>query len=1084
MCDFYQQASNVIDGLIQKKGSIKGLSYNNKNESQKTSKTCYALVCETLKYKEIIDEIIELTPLIKKEKLKYSLLIVMIYELLFSQQQSIKGGGKDKKIVLNFKNQLSTALARLKIKKKVSENIDLLPEHIRNPVVLPRYVRINTIAKNSSIDKAIKTFKDEGYQLQVDNGGGGRDMIKSISGKEMIQDKDFPEILVFPSNIDLHDHKMLHNGEIILQDKASCLPAFVLAPRPGSTVIDSCSAPGNKTSLLSALMNNTGKVYAIEKDKFRLQTLQKLTKRSQCTNIETVHDSFLNLKYDDERFKDVEFILCDPSCSGSGIVNRLDYLLPSKLSGIDENENIDDLLKEQQQLENEKEIGKETNADENKDNKKNNKKRKAKELKQQQHQKKNLTKNEILKQQQEQQKEESELKEKLEKENEEKRIKLLADFQLSIIMHAFGFPNVKKVVYSTCSIHQVENEDVVQRALDELNRHKETWKITNILPHWNESRGFKTFNNSIKSGNGTSLDDLPMPRELKRATTVDYIFHDQENSGKMKPLNGFVTPLLTDMYQITMAYSLWKNNRHNIPTVFDLYFRKNPFGGEFTVFAGLEEVIRFISDYHFTSDDLAIIKSLLGPDCDEGFIEYLSKLDASEVTIYALKEGSVVFPRIPLIRVEGPLAVCQLFETTLLCLVNFASLVATNAARHRLAVGRDKVMLEFGLRRAQGPDGAMSASRYSYLGGADGTSNVLAHSFFGIPVKGTHAHSYVTSYNKIDDLQDKTVVDTNGVKHDLLELAMKFREELGYTTTVMSELIAFTAYARTFPKGFLALVDTYDTLSSGVPNFICLSLALHQLGYKALGIRLDSGDLAYLSKAARKMFKTVAAKYGIDYFEKFSIVASNDLNESTILALNRQGHEIDVFAIGTNLVTCQAQPALGCVFKLVEIDGSPRIKLSQETNKVTLPGRKEAYRLYGSENHPLVDLLVSMTDHTLYYDNGNGNASPPTILAKSQIPEPGKKTLCLHPFEEQKRVFVTPTKVEPLHHMVYNKGSVTQPLPTLEDIRKYCMEEISKIREDHVRSSNPTPYKVSVSENLYNLLHNLWLQSVPIKEMK
>eukprot|EP01133_Synstelium_polycarpum_P007230 gene7230-8403_t len=586
-----------------------------------------------------------------------------------------------------------------------------------------------------------------------------------------------------------------------------------------------------------------------------------------------------------------------------------------------------------------------------------------------------------------------------------------------------------------------------------------------------------------KSSNGeaAAVGSSEPIRELKRATTVKYISGAEEkqiDGNKLKPLNGFVTPLLTDMYQITMAYSLWRNNRHNIPTVFDLYFRKNPFGGEFTVFAGLEEVIRFVSDYHFTDAELEDVRNLI-PDCDPGFIEYLRQLDASQVTIYALPEGSVVFPRVPLVRVEGPLAICQLFETTLLCLVNFASLIATNAARHRLAVGKDKVMLEFGLRRAQGPDGAMSASRYAYLGGADGTSNVLAHCFFGIPVKGTHAHSFVTSYNSLDDLPEQTLADPAGKVHDLYTIALKYRQELGYTTSVESELIAFVAYARTFPKGFLALVDTYDTLNSGVPNFLCVALALHQIGYKSLGIRLDSGDLSYYSKESRKLFKQVGQKYQIDFFEKFQIVASNDLNESTIMALNRQGHEIDVFAIGTNLVTCQAQPALGCVFKLVEINGLPRIKLSQETAKVTLPGRKDAYRLYGEAGHPLVDLLVNTSPYTGLPD---GTSTPP--LQDNEIPEAGKRVLCLHPFEEQKRVHVTPTTVEKLHKKVFDKGEITSPLPPLEEIRSYLLTELGKVREDHLRQSNPTPYKVSVTKGLYETLHALWLQSVPVKEMK
>eukprot|EP01113_Clastostelium_recurvatum_P021628 TRINITY_DN2566_c0_g1_i1.p1 TRINITY_DN2566_c0_g1~~TRINITY_DN2566_c0_g1_i1.p1 ORF type:complete len:578 (-),score=144.49 TRINITY_DN2566_c0_g1_i1:136-1680(-) len=514
-----------------------------------------------------------------------------------------------------------------------------------------------------------------------------------------------------------------------------------------------------------------------------------------------------------------------------------------------------------------------------------------------------------------------------------------------------------------------------------------------------------------------------------------------------------------------MAYSLWKNGRHERPSVFDLYFRKNPFHGEFTIFGGLEEAVRFLSDFKFKEDQIESLRMMMGPHIDPGFFEWLATLDCSQVTLVALKEGSVVFPRIPLLRVEGPMGVVQLLETTLLCLVNFASLVATNAARHRLAVGKGKEMLEFGLRRAQGPDGGLSASRYTYLGGADGTSNVLAAALFGIPVKGTHAHSYVTSFSSPDDLKDRSVVAKDGSTHDLWERVLAVREELGFTYTNQGELVAFTAYARTFPHAFLALVDTYDTISSGVPNFLTVATTLHRLGYKALGIRLDSGDLAYLSKEARRMFHDTASKVGAEFFRAFTIVASNDLNEETIVALNRQGHEINTFAIGTHLVTCQAQPALGCVYKLVELDGHPRIKLSQEVAKVTLPSRKTAYRLYGSEGHPLVDILV------------------PFNAPEDQIPQVGKRILCLHPFEEQKRVFVTPTRVECLHHVIW-QGKLEGKLPTLEENKKYCTSQVAIMREDHLRYLNPTPYKVSVSQELYNMVHELWLQEVPIRDLK
>ncbi|KYQ89378.1 NOL1/NOP2/Sun family protein [Tieghemostelium lacteum] len=485
MCDFYIYASNVIDKLILKKGSIKGLTYRDDN---KTSKTSYALVCETLKYKDIIDELIAATKGIEKEKnIKYSLLLVMIYELLFSANKSIKGGGIAKKVLMNYKTQLSSALARMKVKNKVVEDKDLLPEHIKNPVILPRYVRINTLkSKDQSklpqfIQSTIETFKSEGYEF-LDKLPVPSIADLKLSEKQFCQDPDFKEILIFHSQIDLHDHKLLLSGDIILQDKASCLPSYVLNPPENATCIDSCSAPGNKTSLLSAIMKNTGKIFAIEKDKTRLNTLIKLTTRSNCKNIETINDSFLNLKWDDPKFENVEYILCDPSCSGSGIVNRLDYLLPTK--GSDNLENIEEPM----EIESTTNPTKPTNNNNNNKNTNNidniNSKKRKKPMK--------SSKKEQQVSAQELEQKEKQLKEEQEIQAEKKRNQQLADFQLSIIRHAFGFPNVKKVAYSTCSIHQVENEDVVKRALEELNPpgSPPTWELVNILPNWKDSRGF------------------------------------------------------------------------------------------------------------------------------------------------------------------------------------------------------------------------------------------------------------------------------------------------------------------------------------------------------------------------------------------------------------------------------------------------------------------------------------------------------------------------------------------------------------------------------------------------------------------
>ncbi|KAF2882040.1 hypothetical protein ILUMI_24140 [Ignelater luminosus] len=532
--------------------------------------------------------------------------------------------------------------------------------------------------------------------------------------------------------------------------------------------------------------------------------------------------------------------------------------------------------------------------------------------------------------------------------------------------------------------------------------------------------------------------------------------------------NGIVQPLLTDLYQITMAYAYWKSGKTKDTSVFDLFFRKNPFQGEFTIFAGLEECLKFLEKFHFSHSDIEYLKQTLPPTIEDEFFVFLSKLTADEVTLYAMEEGSVAFPRVPLMRIEGPLIIVQLLETTFLTLVNYASLMATNAARYRMAAG-DLKLLEFGLRRAQGPDGGLSASKYSYIGGFDGTSNVLAGKLFNIPVKGTHAHAYITSFTSFSELRSQTLTPKDGGEpRDLLQLAVKWRTELVPLFKVVGteasdgELAALISFAIAFPDGFMALVDTYDVKRSGLLNFCAVALALSELGYQALGIRIDSGDLAYLSNVAREYFSKISINYNIPWFKDLMIMASNDINEETILSLNDQGHKIDCFGIGTHLVTCQRQPALGCVYKLVELNGQPRIKLSQDVGKVTMPGRKDAYRLYSESGHALIDLLQRSVE---------------------EEPEPGNKVLCRHPFEESKRAYVIPSKVEKLHKPYWNNGRICAPLPNLQIIRKRVRTSLKTLRPDIKRNLNPTPFKVAVSDRLYNFLHDLWLENAPIGEL-
>ncbi|CAF2114096.1 hypothetical protein Bca4012_096171 [Brassica carinata] len=540
------------------------------------------------------------------------------------------------------------------------------------------------------------------------------------------------------------------------------------------------------------------------------------------------------------------------------------------------------------------------------------------------------------------------------------------------------------------------------------------------------------------------------------------------------PTNPMVTPLLNDLYQFTMAYAYWKAGKQNERSVFDLYFRKNPFGGEYTVFAGLEECVKFLANFKLTHQEIDYVRDSL-PGSEEAFCDYLRGLDCSDVEVYAIPEGTVVFPKVPLMRVEGPVGVVQLLETPFLNLVNFASLVATNAARHRFVAGKSKSLLEFGARRAQGPDGAISASKYCYLGGFDATSNVAAGKLFGIPLRGTHSHAFVSSFMSTDEIVDKVLQSADGETtcDDFISLVQTWLTKIQYSPSLsgffsetnQSELAAFISYALAFPKAFLALVDTYDVMKSGIPNFCAVALALNDLGYKALGIRLDSGDLAYLSTEARNFFCAVERELKVPGFGKMIVTASNDLNEETIDALNKQGHEVDAFGIGTYLVTCYAQAALGCVFKLVEINNQPRIKLSEDVTKVSIPCKKRSYRLYGKEGYPLVDIMT-------------GENEPP--------PKVGERLLCRHPFNESKRAYVVPQRVEELLKCYWrgSAGEAREELPPLKEIRDRCIKQLENMRPDHMRRLNPTPYKVSVSAKLYDFIHFLWLNEAPVGELQ
>ncbi|SDE99170.1 nicotinate phosphoribosyltransferase [Dyadobacter soli] len=468
--------------------------------------------------------------------------------------------------------------------------------------------------------------------------------------------------------------------------------------------------------------------------------------------------------------------------------------------------------------------------------------------------------------------------------------------------------------------------------------------------------------------------------------------------------------LLTDLYQLTMAYGYWKSGKAEQEAVFNLYFRKHPFQGGFTVAAGLSSVIEYLQEYRFNDEDLAYIASLTGSDgnrlFDDGFIDYLRKMEL-QCSIDAIPEGTVVFPNEPLLRIQGPILQCQLLETPLLNLINFQSLVATKAARMRL-VAKEDALLEFGLRRAQGPDGGVTASRAAYIGGFDATSNVLAGKLYGIPVKGTHAHSWVMSFD--------------------------------------SELEAFETYAKHMPNNVTLLVDTYDSLN-GVRHAVEVGKQLRAQGHDLGGIRLDSGDLAYLSIEARKILDEAG-------FEKTNIVASNDLDEYIMDSLKIQGAKINVWGIGTKLVTAYDQPALGGVFKLAAIrtesgEWDYKLKLSEQAIKVSTPGIQQVRR----------------------FRDANGFVSD--MIFNTETPLIGKATM-VDPYDFTKnRSFDESVHYEDLLVPVFAKGQLIYKLPSVHDTRARLQQQLAHFYKGIKRFVNPHTYPVGLEKELFDLKTNL-----------
>lgn len=477
--------------------------------------------------------------------------------------------------------------------------------------------------------------------------------------------------------------------------------------------------------------------------------------------------------------------------------------------------------------------------------------------------------------------------------------------------------------------------------------------------------------------------------------------------------------LLTDLYQVTMAYGYWKSGitRPELAeqeAVFNLYFRRNPFGGGFTVACGLTNVIGYIKNFGFSKKDLRYLQTLTGNDgkplFEAAFLTYLANLKLT-CAIDAIPEGTAVFPNEPLVRVRGPMLQCQLLETPLLNLVNFETLVATKAARLRLVAETD-TLLEFGLRRAQGVDGGMTASRAAYIGGCDATSNVLAGKLYDIPVRGTHAHSWVMSFD--------------------------------------SELDAFETYANLMPNNVTLLVDTYDTLQ-GVRNAIEAGRQLTQRGHTLAGIRLDSGDLAYLSIEARKLLDEAG-------FTDTKIVASNDLDETIINSLKQQGARIDIWGVGTKLVTAFDQPALGGVYKLAALRNSDtgwvyKIKLSEQAIKTSTPGIQQVRRFH-DERGFLADMI--------YDEELNGQNHPVTMIDPMDF--------------TKRRRFAVGQAFDDLLVPVFRDGACVYDNPSIHAIRDRVQTQLASLHPSVKRFVNPHSYPVGLEKSLHELKTKLILE--------
>jgi nicotinate phosphoribosyltransferase len=459
------------------------------------------------------------------------------------------------------------------------------------------------------------------------------------------------------------------------------------------------------------------------------------------------------------------------------------------------------------------------------------------------------------------------------------------------------------------------------------------------------------------------------------------------------------SPLLTDLYELTMLAGYFEHGMQERPAVFDLFFRHNPYLGGYAVFAGLEPALDYLEGLRFGERELSYLDGLklFRPD----FLSFLERF-SFKGRISAPPEGSVVFAREPILTVEGGLAEAQFVETALLNLINFQSLAATKGARITLAAG-EATVVEFGLRRAQGPDGGLSAARGAYIGGVRSTSNVLAGMSYGIPVQGTHAHSWIMSFP--------------------------------------DELTAFRTYAETFPESCVLLIDTYDTLKSGLPNALVVAKELEERGHRLAGVRIDSGDLAYLSRKIRACFD--AAGFG-----GVKIVASNELDEQVIESIRSEGGRVDIYGVGTRLATCAGEGggALGGVYKLVRIGDQPKLKVTSDVSKATLPDLKRVLRAVAPDGRFIQD-VITLEDEAI---------------------APG--SLVYDPANPLQHVHIPPeARLLELRSVVMENGARSAPPRSLQSAADLCAEELKLLPAGCHRLVNPHTYKVSISAGLNRL---------------